>query len=256
MLFKISKFALIAVLVVIAVVQVITYFLPDTVTRTIALDVALPENLSGWKGEVIPLAQTEELQNQTQEILRFDEVLSYRYTRGNDYITVYIAYWEPGKVPIRKVGVHTPDTCWVLNGWKREDRKYSQAKDVNGIALQPCEYGLFSIRDHFEYVVFWHLVGGKVHSYEQHGLHDLFSPIRDLFTKGLNQKADQYFIRISSNRDLNELWYDNGVQELIFAVGKLGAFAPEIDGNQSAPAATDSISQTTRGVSEVSVASR
>lgn len=248
MLFKISKIALITVLAAVVLLQLATLFFPSTITRTGPVSEAIPEHLTGWKGEEVPLAQTEELQNQTQEILRFDEALSYRYTKGNDYLTVYIAYWEPGKVPIRKVGVHTPDTCWVQNGWRREYREYAQVKDVNGVVLQPCEYGLFSIRDHYEHVVFWHLVGGKVHSYQQHGMHDLFSPIRDLFSKGLNQKADQYFIRISSNQNINELWNDPGVQELLHAVGKLGAFAPEPEDLLT--------TETTGGVSEISVAAR
>src|SRR5690554_3291580 len=105
MIFKVAKFALISVLLVIGLVQIISRLLPDTVTRPGPINEIMPKHISGWEGAEVPLAQTEELQNQTEAILQFDEVFSYRYTKGSDYITVYIAYWEPGKVPIRKVGV-------------------------------------------------------------------------------------------------------------------------------------------------------
>jgi hypothetical protein len=62
--------------------------------------------------EDVPLAQTEELVNTVEGRLRFDDVISRLYTSGSNQVGVYIAYWEPGKVPVRMVGVHTPDTCW------------------------------------------------------------------------------------------------------------------------------------------------
>jgi hypothetical protein len=228
MIFKVFRTVLIAAIVLVLTFQVISIFTPAIVTSPGPISEVIPEQIAGWKGTPIPIAETEELQEQTAEILKFDEALSYRYERGKDYINIYIAYWEPGKVPIRKVGVHTPDTCWVQNGWKRQYREYAQVKDVNGVLLQPCEYGIFSLRDHEEHVLFWHLVGGKVHSYKQHGLHDIWSPVRDLFNKGFHQKADQYFIRLSSNRSLYDFWEDPGFQELLMAIGKLGVLETDL----------------------------
>jgi len=236
MVFRIAKILIAVVLVALVAAQIGTQFFPSTVTRPGPLEEIIPMDLAGgWIGEEIPLAHTEEMRAVTEQILQFDEVISRRYTKGDLNLSLYIAYWEPGKVPIRKVGVHTPDTCWVQNGWTREERRHALIQEAGGRVLQPCEYGLFSIRNHYEHVVFWHLVGGEVHSYDQHGMHNIWSPITDLFSKGLNQRRDQYFIRISSDTYLFDIWDDPGFQELLSAVGKLGAFADRPEDSAAAP---------------------
>ncbi len=191
--------------------------------RTIpSLAEAVPAEIPGWQSRVVPLAETEELKQAVSEVLQFDDVLTRGYSSPGADITLYIAYWRPGKVPPRSVGVHTPDTCWVQNGWTRETREYRVPLATVRGPLKPAESGTYRLHGTRLHVLFWHLVGGRPYAYEQEGLHALSAPLQDLFTFGLRQRREQLFIRLSCNQPFERVWQDPGVQELLAALGRLG----------------------------------
>jgi len=191
------------------------------------LDRLVPRAVQGWTTRDLPLAETEETKNAVASILQFDGHVSRAYTRAGITVTVYVAYWRPGKVPPRSVGVHTPDTCWIQNGWqctRRERAVVLQAAD--GVFLKPAESGTYSTGGSNQHVYFWHLVGGQPYAYHQEGLHSLVSPLQDLLTFGLNQRREQLFVRVAANVPLPQIWTDSGFAEVTLALAALGLHQP------------------------------
>jgi hypothetical protein len=190
------------------------------------LNRTLPLELAGWTSHDLPLAETEETKNAVANILQFDDYFSRIYRSESIEVTLYVAYWKPGKIPPRAVGVHTPDTCWVQNGWTRLSRAHAVPMAGVERAFQPAEFGTYSLRGNTLQVYFWHLVGGKTYSYEQEGLHSLTAPLQDMATFGLNQRRDQLFVRLASNVPFDQVWRDPGFARLLEALSKLGLALP------------------------------
>ncbi len=203
-------------------IQAYPLFVTSEVTKTDDLDNLISRDLPGWSSQELPLGETEEVRNTVERRLNFDDYFSRVYRSGETQVGVYIAYWEPGKTAVRMVGAHTPDTCWVQNGWVCTDRESNVQKEVGNTDLKPGEFGIYEIRDNVQHVLFWHLVGDRVYGYEQEDSHNRFATLHDMINFGLNQRQEQYFIRISSNRPFSEIWDDAGFQQLMQDIGNLG----------------------------------
>lgn len=219
---KILLYSLAGLLVFAIALQIYPFLVRAEVTKTDSLENLVSAELPGWIMEELELGQTEEVRNAVERRLRFDDVISRVYSQGNTQVGVYIAYWEPGTMPVRLVGVHTPDTCWVQNGWTCTDRESNVTKAVGGSTIKPAEFGVYEIETNRQHVLFWHLVGDRLHTYEQQGMHSLSAAFLDSFQYGLNQRQEQYFIRVSSNRPFNEIWDDPGIQQLMSDIAALG----------------------------------
>jgi len=178
----------------------------------------LPPAPMGWNAEDQPLANTPEEQEQVEGVLHFDEAVYRIYDNGRAQIGVYIAHWLPGKFSPAKVGSHSPDTCWVHNGWDMLERKQSVTRDFAGGTLKPMETGVFEKSHEKVHVIFWHLVGGVPMSYDlvgwQNGLAGRIERLPALFADfsrfGLDQRKEQLVIRLSSTESFEEMWADPG----------------------------------------------
>ncbi len=217
-----------AIFLVAVAIQAYPLFVTSEITKTDSLDNLISESISGWSFRELPLAETEEARNTVERRLNFDDYVSRVYRSGETEVGVYIAYWEPGKTAVRMVGAHTPDTCWVQNGWTCTARESDVRKEVRNVDLKPGEFGVYEIRDHVQHVLFWHLVGNRVYGYEQHDSHNRFATLQDMMQFGLNQRQEQYFIRVSSNRPFEEIWDDPGFAQLMEDIAALGL---KFDGN-------------------------
>lgn len=204
-------------------------------TLAAPLGEVVPAVLPGWEVTELELADSEEMRARVFDILRFDEVVYRSYRRGGVEVQVYAAYWKPGSVPYGQAGVHTPDTCWVHAGWTMERRERAQAVRAADRALKPAEIGDFSKQGQHLHVMFWHLVGDEVHSYEQQGWRGGLAGVkdrlpnffRDLRRYGLNLAQEQKFLRISSNVPVRELLADAGFAALLQRLEPLGIFLPK-----------------------------
>lgn len=182
----------------------------------------LPPPPPGWTIKDKPIADSPELKEAVAEILNFDDGVFVDYTQGTTRLSVYIAYWRPGRMSHRLVAAHTPDVCWVNGGWKKElagpTPPLTIAEDGSvKLFLNTANHGappreipagearIFSAHGNPEHVWFWHLVGQESKSYSSGGAPPWYASIMDLFTKGLNQRDEQFFIRLSSNVPLQEL---------------------------------------------------
>ncbi|MEX2381675.1 MAG: exosortase-associated EpsI family protein [Opitutales bacterium] len=222
MMKKILLYLISFILLFAVIIQLYSLMVRPDITKEGKLEDLISTHLPGWRMEELPLGETEEVQNAVENQLRFDDVVSRVYQNGDTQVGVYIAYWEPGKMPVRLVGVHTPDTCWVQNGWTCTARESNLPKSVGGEELKPAEYGIYETDMHLQHVLFWHIVGSRIHTYEQQGMHSLTAAWQDIFRYGLNQRQEQYFIRISSNRPFDEFWDNDGFRQLMEDVAGLG----------------------------------
>ena len=172
----------------------------------------LPEAAAGWKRAEQPIADTPELKQAVNELLNYDDGVFYNYTSpAGKRLSVYIAYWSPGRMSPRLIASHTPDVCWVANGWKQLHADTVQPSTENPKRLIPqTQNRTFSNQGKLEYVWFWHVVGTRLQNYGTSSNPPWYSVFSDIWEQGINQRQEQFFIRLSSDRPLDE-WRDESV---------------------------------------------
>ena len=177
------------------------------------LENAIPAGLEGWTVKNLDLGPTESVTQRSYDLLRLDDFVHRSYSRGDMNFSVYVAYWKPGKMPVRLVNQHTPDRCWTEVGWVCTERKWNVERSVNGRPLQPGQWGVYEIDDFKNYTYFWHMVGGRAHWYGGERINtksSLTSVWEDFQKFGLNVHREQFFIRIVSSQPMDELWSEPG----------------------------------------------
>ncbi len=158
----------------------------------------LAEPVDGWTVEWRPVAETEEVKRAHAEQLNYDDAAFAVYRRADTYISIYAAYWTPGKMSHRLIATHTPDVCWTGAGW--ECREAGQTT----LGAEPVEHRVFQARDSIEHVAFVHYAGGKPVRYGTLQEPPWHGMVSDIWRRGLAQRDEQLFVRISSNRPLRE----------------------------------------------------
>ncbi|MGJ3243023.1 MAG: exosortase-associated EpsI family protein [Opitutales bacterium] len=161
----------------------------------------LPSAVPGWTVTDVPLAETEEGLARVDELLSFNDHVARVYKRGDTELMVYVAYWHPGAVPVKQVHEHTPDICWVGNGWERQATEHTVPVPALPTGL-PAEFRSYTKRNQPTDVVFWHVVGDTTYHNPLVGKAlTSFNFLRTLEQYGLNQRREQLFVRISSGKD-------------------------------------------------------
>ena len=237
-----KKFLILATVVLVSVVTLVLYITFFTISQPwikVPLTELIPKEASGLSTLELPLAETETMNKIVADVLQMDSHLYRLYKRGNLEVSLYAAYWKPGKISTTDAGVHNPDSCWIATGWKRLKRQHAQSFSVGGKKLKPLEYGLYQrTTEHGESittpVVFWHLVGGEPNNYEQQKqgfqsgitgrLDRLPLVFDDLKKYGLNQKREQMFIRITATEPFEKLFNNADFASLMESWRPLGIF--------------------------------
>lgn len=184
----------------------------------------LPPAPSGWASREMPLGETEAVQGAVEKTLKFEDVYFREYRSGMGTLTVYIAYWGPGKMPTQLVASHTPDRCWSSAGWSCEEMKHG----VQLAGLRGGEWRLFRAPNGSPtHVQYWHLVGTEIYDYGErlNQVPSIWRWWRDAAFQAFRAPAEQYFVRLASDRPFDQLAADPGWQELMAALGKLGLAA-------------------------------
>lgn len=176
--------------------------------RTLQIDLrdAIPSEFDDWSVADLELAESEEMQDRVEDILQFTDAVFRTYTQGDTQISVYIAYWEPRTMPVRMVQAHTPDICWVRNGWEVDGSEYAVALECQGQALKPAEFRIMTKDPALQYVYYWHVIGDEIYVNRIVGTWDRWDPIKSLFRVGFNQQREQFFIRVACNRPFDQVW--------------------------------------------------
>lgn len=162
-------------------------------------------DLEGWRIEDAPIADTPEMRRRVVELLNYDDAVYRIYSLGRMRISVYLAYWRPGRMPVRAIANHTPDVCWVDSGWVCAQRDELETLSVNDIRVAHTEHRIYTINGRIEHVVFWHVAGTEIISYRTGGRPPWYAAITEFFRWGLELRQEQFFLRISSDRPLEEI---------------------------------------------------
>ena len=187
-----------------------------TLTRSLESMIPAPAELPGWQCEVLPVADTLEMKKAMTELLNYDDGIFVVFTRGTVRIRVYVAYWSPGRMAQRLVAGHTPDTCWIGAGWYCLRRSTNADLALgSGPRLLPAQQREMSMDGQTETVVFWHVVDGRVSPYADSATPPWHAMVTDLWTDGLQQCEEQYFVRLSSPSALDQWWGAEPVQKLL-----------------------------------------
>lgn len=171
------------------------------------MDAFAPPVVENWTVEDIPLGNTEAVSESALKTLKLDSFVQRSYKRAGKDITVYIAYWKPGTMDTRLVASHTPDRCWVENGWSCEESRNGAAMDMNGLDIVPVQYRRFKMKGHSQTVYYWLMVNGQRYQFGDR-LNTYPNPLdffRDFFKEVLRGRPEHYFVRISSNMSAEEL---------------------------------------------------
>lgn len=175
----------------------------------------------GWRGKDLPLGDTESLEEQSREVLAFDDHVYREYSRFGQQFSVYMAYWKPGSMPPRLVNNHNPDVCWINAGWSCTQRERAVVK-ANAPGLPPGEWGVYSKGTGKINVVFWHLVDGEPYVYERlNPVQKAEMIVGNILHHGTQQRREQLFIRISSNQPIEKLWENAFFQEVLQGIFSL-----------------------------------
>lgn len=198
--------------------------------RPIGLAGRFPLHAAGWSGIDEPLGPTEFVQSAVEKNLNYDDVVNRIYRQPGRTFGLYVAYWSPGRMPVQKVASHTPDRCWSENGWKCEELRSGERVPTGAGELIPAYWRRFATPGTTSartYVLYWHLVGGEPYDYGD-GLNRRPNPVRwwrETLHYAIKGSAEQYFIRLTSDRPFEEIRNDPGFQEVLAALAKLGLAA-------------------------------
>jgi len=157
---------------------------------------------------------------QTEHLL--ERVYQRRDRGGVTQVSVYVAWWPAGRTSVSTVAAHTPESCWPGTGWVM-DKNRSVRRTLplpGGRALEEAEQRVFWQGKYPQRVWFWHLVGGAPFR--------PFNPLswRDqlsvFFEHGVRRDQAQAFVRISTNREWEEIADESLVAEVLKGFVELG----------------------------------
>jgi hypothetical protein len=127
----------------------------------------------------------------------------------------------------RLIATHTPDVCWKGGGW--EDRPdlaqrpgvgaYTEAETVTMLEtrsdLMSGQFRVFQNKNNLQNLLWWHIYGGQIYNYDTRFVPPWYAMFTDLLNHGLNQRSEQWFVRIGSTVPYSALWSDPGFQKVI-----------------------------------------
>ncbi len=220
----------IAVLILALAIQFVPKKVEPRFPPTKALSLLVPAQVEGWVIRDEPLGDTELLKQKVETILKYDDYVFRLYRRGDLEIGLYVAYWKPGASDIIEVGSHSPDLCWPQNGWTRKGDELEERFIVGGRTSEIAQVRTFTKNGLQQHTVFWHLMGGKRTGYAQGDQSRWSTRTPAVFHNLVNTKfgfsqAEQYFIRITSNRPLAEIRREPLFDELLKSVAQFGIFS-------------------------------
>jgi hypothetical protein len=178
--------------------------------------------MSGWHSDDRPPAESDAEIARVKRLLNYDETLLRFYRKGERQFSLYVSYWRPGKMPAREIAFHIPDVCWVFSGWKQHVADYHYRHEFEGRWLAPAQYREFDAPNERQHVLYWHILSGQAVDFGSDGAPSQQTTLEAVLHHGLNQKGEQYFIRIASRSTLDDLWNDEGFQEIMELIAPLG----------------------------------
>jgi hypothetical protein len=194
------------------------------------LSAMAPVAVNGWEVREQPLGDTESLREQVQQILQFEQAFFRVYRRGGTDVGVYVAYWGADQeMHPMDAATHSPDLCWINAGWREERHDYAyRLQDGVGQDLKIAQFRVFTMENGArQEVLFWHLMGGRLSGYALGPSSRWRARLPVLWDNKVNnlfglRKREQFFIRISTNRTVEELVADPLWREIVAGLAPAG----------------------------------
>lgn len=193
------------------------------------LKLTIPAEIGQTKSKDLPLGNTEEVVRASERLLSVTEWLNREYTLPDGKtFQLYISYWAPNKLDVRYASLHTPDRCWVENGWTNlhDKKKHDYFLSAKNGKLFPAYYREYDFKTEFSTyhrnVWFWFIVDGKRYEYGQDAL--ISNPISYLghaFSDALAGSPEQFFVRIDSEYPLENFINNKDFLELLDKLGTM-----------------------------------
>ena len=189
-------------------------------------------NVENWKYQDLELGSTERGIEKAKKILNFDDHFYREYRNGDLVFSLYVAYWGEGKMPAQLVASHTPDRCWVENGMKCLDYRFSENLSVENFSLLPAQWRVFKKPNsqNNSYVLYWHLIDGELYDFGNR-LNAIPHPlnwIRDALKDAFLGTREQYFVRLVSNVPFEYIWEDNDIKKIVSNLKNIGLAKPKM----------------------------
>ncbi len=178
----------------------------------------LPTSVPGWQVKTTNLYEF-------RGILQTNYLAQRQYLKGSgselEEITLYVAYWPAGQVPVSQVASHTPDACLPGSGWTvLPVAQPRQQLLVNNRTLFDAEYRLFKSGNYPQHVWFWHLYDGRPISYrDPYSASEL---LKIAWRYSFRRAGDQFFVRLSSNRPWSDIQGEQVVADFFAQLRPLG----------------------------------
>ena len=196
------------------------------------LEKYIPQKILGATSIDKPLGETEEVVKAAESILLVSDFLNREYTLSNgEKVSVYISYWMKAKETLERATTHTPDRCWVRNGWQcnPKTRNTADVIDVDGKQLKPAIYGEYTIagngQKHTRYVWYWFLADGEVYQFEgKNYIPNPFTWLKNALTATVEETPEMYFIRIDSDKPLEHLRNNKEFKQILSHLGDMILF--------------------------------
>ena len=193
---------------------------------SVGLSGKVPSELVGWTVQDEPLGQTEVAEGAVKDILNYDEYVYRILKKQGREVGVYVAYWAQGRMPTRLIQLHTPDRCWIENGWTCDAMEFHHEVTMPSGGLKPAQWRIFTPPGGHQktYTLFWLLVSGEDYDFgERPNL--IPNPFRwwgQFIKEVIFGYEEHYFIRLTSNVPFDQIADDPGFQELLVALAELG----------------------------------
>lgn len=190
------------------------------------LKTVFPESIPGaLVSRDLELGPTETTRAEVEKTLRHDDLLYREYRLRAAAVTVYVAYWGPGRMPTQLVASHTPDRCWVSAGWTCEEMRHQVALAGARVADVPGEWRRFAAPDGTRLQVqFWQLVGSELYDYGERSnrVPSVWRWWRDAARQAFRTPPAQYFVRVTSDQPFEQLAGDPGWRAIEGALARIG----------------------------------
>lgn len=209
-------------------ITVVYKFRDKAVPRYEKLLAQIPSAAEGWDIEDMPIASSIEMQKAVNELLNYDEAVFRQYTKNGRTLTVYAAYWRPYRFHPRLISVHTPDVCWVGNGWTIKRANYNYGVSLSDGRAWHAQERAFEANGEPMNVIYWHILDGRLSGYAEGPASTSRSFLDSLRNDLRHGAGEQFFIRISSPQPWSS-WVDDPLYQQI-----LDTFAPVLKATEGA----------------------
>ena len=195
-----------AVLVGTVVAQVWWILFPAASGGEIDLERIVPRSAAGWEVRDLPVGATPRVVERSYEALQYHAVAYREYRRGGVVLQIYVAYWPENRISYKKIARHIPDGCWRDAGWWIQAKRGDYVVHSKGAESKPGQWRIFSHPNQPDLqVIFWHLANGEPIFYE--GEVPIWGA-DDHWSDWFRQQREQFFIRVSCNVGLEQLFTD------------------------------------------------